>query len=98
MDAKALVGWNLRRLRTEKALSQEALGLLVGCEPSYVGRVERGTENPTVSTLEAFADALDAHISAFFFVPKGPLKPLPTLTPGRKREVKKPGSKTAKNG
>jgi len=88
MDAKVLVGWNLRRLRVEKALSQEALGLLVECEPSYVGRIERGKENPTISTLEAFAMALDAPISALFFTPKGPLKPLPTLAPGRKRVAK----------
>jgi transcriptional regulator with XRE-family HTH domain len=96
MDAKELVGWNLRRLRIEKGLSQESLGLAVGCEPSYIGRVERGTENPTVMTLEAFAAVLDAHISAFFFVAKGPMKPLPTLAPGRKPQVKKPKPKSAK--
>jgi len=87
MDAKVLVGWNLRRLRIEKGYSQEALGLLVECEPSYVGRIERGKENPTISTLEAFAIALGTPISDLFFTPKGPLKPLPTLAPGRKRVI-----------
>ncbi len=96
MDVKALVGWNLRRLRIEKGLSQEALGLLVGCEPSYVGRVERGSENPTVTTLEAFANVLDAPISAFFFVARGPMRPLPTLAPGRKPQLKKPKPKSPK--
>jgi len=94
MDAKVLVGWNLRRLRVERALTQEALGLLVECEPSYVGRIERGKENPTIGTLEAFAKALGVPISALFVIPKGPLKPLPTLTPGRKSIRKSSKSKT----
>ena len=84
MDARALVGWNLRRLRVGQGISQEGLGLQVGCEPSYVGRVERGTENTTIATLEAFASALGVHISAFFVVPEAGEAPTPTLKPGRK--------------
>ena len=84
MRARALVGWNLRRLRVAKALSQEALGLAAGCEPSYIGRIERGRENSTIETLEALAAILDAHISAFFVIPEpGAAKPA-SLRPGRK--------------
>jgi transcriptional regulator with XRE-family HTH domain len=84
MNVKSLVGWNLRRMRLEKAISQEALGLLVGCEPSYVGRIERGTENTTIETLGAFAEALDVNIAGFFVEPADPKTALPTLKPGRK--------------
>ena len=84
MKARALVGWNLRRLRVARGLSQEALGLLAECEPSYIGRIERGRENSTVETLEALAGVLDEHIAAFFVVPEaGAEKPAP-LRPGRK--------------
>ena len=87
MRARALVGWNLRRLRVAKALTQEALGLLVECEPSYIGRIERGRENTTIATLEALADVLDTHLSAFFIIPEpGAVRPAP-LRPGRKPKV-----------
>lgn len=84
MRARALVGWNLRRLRVAKGLSQEALGLAAGMEPSYIGRIERGRENTTVETLEGLAAVLDAHISAFFVVPEPGAEKPASLRPGRK--------------
>ncbi len=84
MKARALVGWNLRRLRVAKGLSQEALGLMAECEPSYIGRIERGRENSTVETLEALAGVLDTHISAFFVEPDAGAEPIATLRRGRK--------------
>ena len=84
MKARLLVGRNLRRLRVAEGLSQEALGLAAGCEPSYVGRVERGDENATVNLLEDFAAVLGIPIGALF-------EPLPPgaklgagMPPGRK--------------
>ena len=58
MEARALVGKNVRRLRVAAGLSQEALGLSVGCEPSYIGRIERGKENVTLDLLESISRAL----------------------------------------
>lgn len=87
MRARALVGWNLRRLRVEKNLSQEALGLLAECEPSYIGRIERGRENSTVETLEALADVLGVHIAAFFVIPEPGTERPATLRRGRKPKI-----------
>lgn len=88
MKARSLVGMNLRRLRVARGLSQEALGLSAGCEPSYVGRVERGTENPSVDLLESFAGALSVPIGALFDnVPEPALLPA-GLAPGRKPTAK----------
>lgn len=66
MDTRTTIGRNLRRLRVAKGLSQERLALESGIDRAYVGRVERGSENVTVSTLEAFAKALDVRVSALF--------------------------------
>lgn len=66
MNVRQTIGWNLRRLRVEQGLSQERLALEAGIDRAYVGRVERGKENVTVSTLEAFAVALKVHVSALF--------------------------------
>ncbi len=43
MEVRALIGWNLRRLRVAKGLSQERLALAAGIDRAYVGRVERGS-------------------------------------------------------
>lgn len=66
MDTHITIGRNLRRLRVDKGLSQERLALESGIDRAYVGRVERGSENVTVSTLEAFAKVLEVRVSALF--------------------------------
>jgi transcriptional regulator with XRE-family HTH domain len=85
MDANALVAWNLRRLRVERRLSQEALGVDAGLDRTYIGRIERGKENPTVAVLERIAHVLDSPITALFDLPKpGATRPVP-LPGGRRR-------------
>ena len=59
MKATALVAWNLRWLRVKRALSQEALAVDAGVDRSYVGRIERGVENPTVDTPDRLAKTLE---------------------------------------
>ena len=67
MKATAIVAWNLRRLRVKRDLSQEALAVDAGVDRSYVGRIERGEQNPTVDTLLKIARALRCKISDLFF-------------------------------
>lgn len=84
MDARKIIGWNLRKLRVEKGLSQERLALEAHIDRAYVGRVERGKENVTVSTLEALARVLDVPIGTLFVEP-APNTPMPAPLPaGRK--------------
>jgi transcriptional regulator with XRE-family HTH domain len=80
MRAQIAVARNLRRLRVGRKLSQEALAVDAGIDRTYVGRLERGRENPTVLVLERLAQALGAEIAEFFDttrVSRGPVKPLP---------------------
>lgn len=53
-----IVSTNIKRIRLQKGLSQEELAGICGYHRTYVGSVERGERNITLSTLEAFADAL----------------------------------------
>ncbi len=79
MRAQALVARNLRRLRVKRNLSQEALAADANIDRTYVSRLERGLENPTVALLEQLSDALGATIVEFFVVPapgEPPPKPL----------------------
>jgi transcriptional regulator with XRE-family HTH domain len=70
MDSRALVARNLRKLRVRQGLSQEALAVDADIDRSYVSRLERGLENPTVAVLERLAAAVDADITEFFVVPR----------------------------
>lgn len=86
MKAQTLVARNLRRLRVAKELSQEALAVDAGIDRTYVSRLERAMENPTVGVLERLASALDAEIVDFFDksrATRGPIAPLPS---GRRRK------------
>lgn len=85
MKATALVAWNVRKLRVKRGLSQEALAVDAGVDRSYVGRIERGVENPTVETLERLAVALDIPVAELLAVPKSTEKPPATLRKGRKK-------------
>ena len=84
MKAGALVARNIRRLRVARGLSQEVLAVDAEIDRTYVSRLERGLENPTVAVLERIAKALSANIEELFKVPRaGEPAPLP-LKGGRR--------------
>ena len=84
MDGRALVAWNIRKLRVERELSQEKLAADAGIDRAYLGGMEREVENPTVDLLDRVALALDVPMTALFEAPKrGERKPSP-LRAGRK--------------
>jgi transcriptional regulator with XRE-family HTH domain len=58
MDMRRLVGRNVRRLRGEMGLTQEAFAVRSGFSQQYVSDLERGLRNPTVVTLFELAQAL----------------------------------------
>jgi transcriptional regulator with XRE-family HTH domain len=82
MDARTLVARNIRRIRVARGLSQEALAVDAEIDRTYVSRLERNLENPTVLVLERLAGALKCKI-ADLFVHSGEGK-IATLKAGRK--------------
>lgn len=56
------IGTNLRTLRRERGLSQEALADLADIDRSYMSGVERGLRNISVVNLSRLAKALDVSI------------------------------------
>jgi Helix-turn-helix len=78
-----------------RVLGANAAPVDANVDRSYVGRLERGLENPTVGILERLASALSAHISELFVLPKrGDPWPMP-LRGGRRA---KPISRRRKVG
>lgn len=49
----------MRALRTSAKLSQEELAVRMGVEQTYVSGIERGVRNPTITTLNRAAIALN---------------------------------------
>src|SRR6266478_4938926 len=70
MKGRALVAWNLRRIRVRRGLSQERLAFDAEVDRSYVGGLEREEENPTVDVLDRLAKTLEIPISEFFKEPR----------------------------
>lgn len=58
MDIRRRVGLNVRAVRGERGLSQEALAFDCGLHRTYISGVERGVRKPTVVVLDKIATAL----------------------------------------
>src|SRR3981189_2133897 len=97
MKAGALVARNIRRLRVARELSQEMLAVDAGIDRTYVSRLERGLENPSVAVLERLADALETQIVEFFAVPR-PGEPPPKPLRGGRRPKSSVGSHEGRVG
>ena len=52
------VGFNIRRIREDKGLSQEKLAALADLHRAYIGQIERGEKNIGIKNLEKIAKAL----------------------------------------
>jgi transcriptional regulator with XRE-family HTH domain len=70
MNGRALVAWNLRRIRVQHGLSQERLAHDADVDRSYVGGLERQEENPTVDVLDRLAATLSVPIAELFKQPR----------------------------
>jgi transcriptional regulator with XRE-family HTH domain len=53
----------IKKYRSRKKLSQEALAEAAGVHHTYIGLVERGTRNPTIDVSDRIAHALGKKLS-----------------------------------
>ncbi len=65
-DINEEVGFNIRRIREERGLSQEELAALAGLHRAYVGQIERGEKNLGLKNLQKIANALEVNIEELF--------------------------------
>lgn len=84
MNGRALLAWNLRRLRAARGISQERLAADTGIDRAYVSEIEREQGNATVDLLDRLADVLGVTVAEFFMPPaRGAERPL-SLPRGRR--------------
>ena len=58
MDLRKQVGLNVRRIRHERAWSQEELSFESDLHRTYISGIERGARNPTIEKIDQLATAL----------------------------------------
>lgn len=86
MNGRALLAWNLRRLRAERGISQERLAADSGIDRAYLSELERQQGNATVDLMDRLAAVLGVRIGEFFEEPAvGAQKPK-ALSSGRRRK------------
>jgi len=68
MSSRILIqfGKRIRDERTKLGISQERLGELAKVHRTYVGMIERGEKNITLTNIDKFARALGLHLRDLF--------------------------------
>lgn len=68
MKDKHLVqfGQRVREIRKDRGLSQEAFAALAGVDRSYMGQIERGEQNVSLTKIYQIAKVLNVEIIELF--------------------------------
>jgi Helix-turn-helix. len=90
MEAKKLVGWNVRRLRVGRGMTIESLAGEADIDASYLARLERGEVNVGVVILDRLGKALAAKLADLVVEPAAGAKPPKPLKAGRRPRGAKP--------
>jgi transcriptional regulator with XRE-family HTH domain len=61
-----LLGARIRRLRTHAAITQQVLADRCGVFRTYIGQIEAGLANPSLTTLLQLAAALEVTVKDLF--------------------------------
>ncbi|MEV4934401.1 helix-turn-helix domain-containing protein [Sphingobium sp. LSP13-1-1.1] len=73
------------QLRTERGLSQQELGEMIGCSKMHVSGMERGVREVTLTWMQRIADALGVDPSDVMNEDDNPLR----LTPDERRLIER---------
>ena len=66
MNIKVKFGENVKKLRLEKGLSQEAFAHLADLDRTYIPSIEKGERNVSIIVIEKIATALNVEIAELF--------------------------------
>ena len=62
-DIREKLSDNIKRIRRERGLAQERLGLEAGVDRTVVSKIERKLANPSLEVLIRLANTLDVPVS-----------------------------------
>lgn len=64
------MGLTLHRLRHERNLTQKRLAQRVAVDATYIGKIERGDQLPSLKVLLRLSKTLEVSVSNFFYPPR----------------------------
>ena len=91
MDIRSLFGGNMRRLRLEAGLSQEAVAVRMGVDRAHVSSMERGQQNVTLLILHEAAQAIGVRPAEMLEESAAPTPPKGSKAPRSRRAVRPRG-------
>ena len=65
-DIRKVFGLCIRKLRTDKGLSQEKFALKISMDRTYYASVESGHRNISLINIKKIADGLDVSLASLF--------------------------------
>lgn len=65
-EAHVVFGATIRRLRLSKGLSQEQLADLAQLDRTYIGGIERGERNVSLTNIVRLSKAINVDVRTFF--------------------------------
>lgn len=65
-NVQKLFGKKIRMIRRSREMTQERLAELSGLSLQYIGEIERGRRNPSLTSIEQLSAALDLPIAGLF--------------------------------
>lgn len=66
MEIKRKFGKQVKKIRLDKGLSQEALAYNADLDRTYIPSIEKGERNVSITVIEKIAKALNVKISVLF--------------------------------
>ncbi|MFZ1992002.1 MAG: helix-turn-helix transcriptional regulator [Alphaproteobacteria bacterium] len=88
MKSRRLIAENLKRIRLEMRLSQEALAFQAGVDRTYVSGLERRIYNPSIDLLDRLSEALGVNTAALFEVAVPNPRPAPLPRGRRAKKIR----------
>ena len=64
------LGKRIRELRRKRGFTQAKLAELADLSNNYIGYLERGTQSPSIDTMERLSKALGVKLKEFFVFPE----------------------------
>lgn len=65
-ELRTILATNIKNLREKAGLKKEKLSLLLGCDNSYISKLEKEKVNITIDKLEKLARILNVNIKDLF--------------------------------
>jgi len=65
-DEAQKLGDNLKRIRTERGISQSDIAKSLGVSRGFVSNIENGKRNPTLATISRLAKAINVPTEELF--------------------------------